>query len=107
MNTLLYMTLEDAAAAIRSGHKRRPAIHTLLDGTVVSASAPIIEQPGDKHPDVEIVEKNVGSSAWKRVQGDGYYHYELLVARHGITPVVDANGDECGFRVNGTDRANA
>jgi len=81
MNTLHYINLADADFA------------TLQPGDVVVAHCADFE--GKDIP---------RKSEWRRVYSKDMYHYELLHAPHGVTPVLDANGDRCGFTVNGSNR---
>jgi hypothetical protein len=90
MNTLKYITID------------RVTKEDLPDGTVIVADPAIIEALF-RDPRVKLAEQQAQSPDWQRVWGDGVYHYELLVARRGTTTVLDANGDYCGFRVNGTE----
>ena len=70
------------------------------------STATVAQIEGRDLPQVKLIEEYAGSQDWRRVYGDRLYHYELLVARKGITEVLDAYGDPCGFRVTGTARAN-
>lgn len=92
MNTLKYISLENAVDG-----------RNINDGSVIVAHAAQIERtpPAAVVLDAEAI---AGHKGWKKRWDDGVYHYELLVARQGVTELVDANGDPCGFRVNGTNR---
>lgn len=105
MNSLIYMPLEKAVKIIKPEPPYENRGFGLVDGTVVVAPVANIEQRGSVDPDVALVEEHAASTAWKRTYGDGgIYHYELLIARQGITEITDANGDPCGFIVNGANR---
>lgn len=96
MNNLKYINLQTAFNILKSGG-------SIENGTVVVAECGAIEcvQKWDR---VAMIEAEAGSSDWNRSWGDGVYCYELLIARDGVQTIVDGNGNECGYRVVGTNR---
>lgn len=86
-NTLRYVKLNDVTDEIE-------------DGVVIVAHMADVEAGW---PEVRRAEQIAGSTNWRRSWNDGVYHYELLVARQGLTSDVDARGYEI-TRVNGTGR---
>ena len=96
-NNLKYVSFRDALDAIAAGER-------VEDGTIIRADTGLIESRDSKHEALDIIEVHTAASDWQVVWGNGVYHYELLVARRGVTEIKDIYDSVCGFSVNGTNK---
>lgn len=104
MNTLKHMSFDDAIATVADGRE-------VPDGTAIHAHCGIVESriPSENFRSL-MRHCDAVREDWRRENGnphgqkDTVYHYVLVVARHGTEPILDANGDRCGFVVSGTNR---